>query len=560
MTPSPGETHEDLPPWGEKGENPSPRYITESIFEEPIKPFPRVDEEPASVKKARELSRIQCVPGPCRRRMKEKELTVPQEFSLTQPSTPCGRSDTSVTPSNEECTRPFEWPKTLRQPSTPRSMTPRGWQPGLTIPDAPQLHTAARRSAMRRSLSEPPERFRSFAEETEDFTRGRSQVVVTAWRPKLTVPHAPALATEGRYWFRAQDSRSNTPRSRSSDPHSCGGLLDGCTKSRPQKGSYAAEGSRTPRRRSGQDDEGETRSASVRSASVRSASVRSASVRTAKASALVVSADREQLPAALCRAYAFERTADHTAQCNRKPFPSASPRGSAPRNMLLGQQVDTAGAPEVRPPWVFGFGALRSLSPTAVGSKAPPPQIRSQLHADAVSGTRSLHRSHENQNHAQEMIKPNAASRHAERSHPAKLPATSEQHTRAALARQKAVAQLIEAQANEKAHLCIFKSGERSATTPKARAIPTRPRTPTMPNASKLGSHLQNSSLEEQAGMQPLNTLKCAGKTAFSGRFGADGTTVHRMNMPWRSPQREPRLHNGPQSRVTETVHKSLRA
>mmetsp|Transcript_123609 Transcript_123609/g.219025 ORF Transcript_123609/g.219025 Transcript_123609/m.219025 type:complete len:520 (+) Transcript_123609:105-1664(+) len=77
-----------------------------------------------------------------------------------------------------------DWHKTLRTElptgtaGTPRH-TPRRWrQGGATIPDAPELLTARRRTALRRSFSEPKE-FRSFREEEGRFAQ-RSTPAPTA--------------------------------------------------------------------------------------------------------------------------------------------------------------------------------------------------------------------------------------------------------------------------------------------------------------------------------------------------------------------------------------------
>jgi len=64
---------------------------------------------------------------------------------------------------------PNTWHKTLRDPGCNTPGSPRPWRPGLTVPDGPALATAQRNQTICRSRSEPPEDFQSFREQTIRF-------------------------------------------------------------------------------------------------------------------------------------------------------------------------------------------------------------------------------------------------------------------------------------------------------------------------------------------------------------------------------------------------------
>jgi len=201
------------------------------------------------------LSRVCNLPSACRG--ERRDPSSGQAFCWGDPSTQQGlvverslSSSSGLSGSvegDDAVAVPATWHKTLRDPACNTPGSPRPWRPELTVPDAPPLMTARRRNAIRRSLSEPPQEFLSFREQAERFAHGsraspalvsralspaaspgpRQRALSPAASPalspaaspqaaaatryrspsrSLTVPQAPALATEGRSFMRSLET------------------------------------------------------------------------------------------------------------------------------------------------------------------------------------------------------------------------------------------------------------------------------------------------------------------------------------------------------------------
>jgi len=220
------------------------------------------------------LARVGSVPSACRG--DHRDPSSGQAFCWGDPSAVQGRIiERSLSSSSgfsgfagslegDETCVPTSWVDTLREPGSNTPGSPRPWRPELTVPAAPELMTARRRNAMRRSLSEPLKEFLSFREQadrlgygskgsptllTRELTRDPApaspvasalQTVSTSASRKaaspvrgtsasrkapspgrgLTVPQAPALATEGRSWVRGLHAASPKPTPKPSPRYS----------------------------------------------------------------------------------------------------------------------------------------------------------------------------------------------------------------------------------------------------------------------------------------------------------------------------------------------------
>lgn len=107
------------------------------------------------------------------------KMTIPKEFNFSRAATPkTPRADISVCSDGEDLAPSRS--STLRsRPASARKPTPtRQWKPQLTVPKAPELHTARRLSSSgpRRSLSCPPEDVAAeVASEDEERRRERPE-------------------------------------------------------------------------------------------------------------------------------------------------------------------------------------------------------------------------------------------------------------------------------------------------------------------------------------------------------------------------------------------------